>query len=273
MKMGGAAADQRRPSDLTSSGTAPGDFCSKVKNTIYCIVDPSDSNMLWEQEFMLETISNPTEHNYNFGILGKLLRDSPTNRYSFVCNALVHVCAGDHDTDGINDIAILCAELTGSCKDLSSEWLGVLKALCCSSNNGTCGFNDLLCNVDVSDLSFHDSLATFVAILVARQCFPLEDLIRCAAIPSLLTAASAQAFFVCPVEGRAKYCSAQAPGLSDLFRRLRTAVLCSDLNREDKVRLCRSRNMKTRRGRHPMKMGGPDRDAHRIGPPPQVSII
>lgn len=49
----------------------------------------------------------------------------------------------------MNDIAILCAELTGYCKSLSAEWLGVLKALCCSSNNGTCGFNDLLCNVDV----------------------------------------------------------------------------------------------------------------------------
>lgn len=148
----------------------------------------------------------------------------------------------------VNDIAILCAELTGYCKSLSAEWLGVLKALCCSSNNGTCGFNDLLCNVDVrllpgpagawdssqgffgrgfvlvvkvtegqrpierrptalswqplcaevgylgcfflqvSDLSFHDSLATFVAILIARQCLLLEDLIRCAAIPSLLNA-------------------------------------------------------------------------------------
>lgn len=133
----------------------------------------------------------------------------------------------------MNDIAILCAELTGYCKSLSAEWLGVLKALCCSSNNGTCGFNDLLCNVDVrrdglllgrmgqfpgqagkgqtsgdwsrcplstlshhvcllflqvSDLSFHDSLATFVAILIARQCLLLEDLIRCAAIPSLLNA-------------------------------------------------------------------------------------
>lgn len=50
----------------------------------------------------------------------------------------------------MNDIAILCAELTGYCKSLSAEWLGVLKALCCSSNNGTCGFNDLLCNVDAS---------------------------------------------------------------------------------------------------------------------------
>ena len=49
----------------------------------------------------------------------------------------------------VNDIAILCAELTGYCKSLSAEWLGVLKALCCASNNGTCGFNDLLCNVDV----------------------------------------------------------------------------------------------------------------------------
>lgn len=50
----------------------------------------------------------------------------------------------------VNDIGILCAELTAYCRSLSAEWLGVLKALCCSSNNGNCGFNDLLCNVDVS---------------------------------------------------------------------------------------------------------------------------
>ena len=47
------------------------------------------------------------------------------------------------------DLSIMCAELTASCSTLSSEWLGVLKALCCS-NNHKCGFNDLLCNVDVS---------------------------------------------------------------------------------------------------------------------------
>ncbi|KTF77723.1 hypothetical protein cypCar_00032641 [Cyprinus carpio] len=92
----------------------------------------------------------------------------------------------------VNDIGILCAELTAYCRSLSAEWLGVLKALCCSSNNGNCGFNDLLCNVDVSDLSFHDSLATFVAILIARQCLLLEDLVRCVAIPSLLNAACSE---------------------------------------------------------------------------------
>lgn len=49
----------------------------------------------------------------------------------------------------------------------------------------------LKCHFDflqVSDLSFHDSLATFVAILIARQCLLLEDLVRCVAIPSLLNA-------------------------------------------------------------------------------------
>uniref|UniRef100_A0A8C3I156 Mediator complex subunit 12L n=1 Tax=Chrysemys picta bellii TaxID=8478 RepID=A0A8C3I156_CHRPI len=88
----------------------------------------------------------------------------------------------------INDIANLCAELTACCTVLSSEWLGVLKALCCSSNH-VWGFNDLLCSVDVSDLSFHDSLATFIAILIARQCFSLEDVVQHVALPSLLAAA------------------------------------------------------------------------------------
>ncbi|CAJ0926921.1 unnamed protein product [Ranitomeya imitator] len=62
----------------------------------------------------------------------------------------------------------------------------------------------------------------------------------------------AQAYFVCPVEGRAKYCSAQAPG--KVREALRTAVFCSALNRADKVRLRRS--VKTRRGRHLIKIGG-----------------
>ncbi|KPP79951.1 mediator of RNA polymerase II transcription subunit 12-like [Scleropages formosus] len=152
------------------------DFCSKVKNSIYCNIDPSDSNMLWDPMFMIETIANPTAQNFNHSMVGKILNDSPANRYSFVCNVLMDVCVDHRDPERVNDIGILCAELTAYCRSLSAEWLGVLKALCCSSNNGNCGFNDLLCNVDVSDLSFHDSLATFVAILIARQCLLLEDL-------------------------------------------------------------------------------------------------
>ncbi|CAJ0965361.1 unnamed protein product [Ranitomeya imitator] len=78
--------------------------------------------------------------------------------------------------------------------------------------------------------------------------------------------APAQAYFVCPVKGRAKYCREQALGLSDLSRCLRNAVLCSALNRADKVRFCRSRSMKTRRVRHLMKIGGAGPDQQRERP-------
>uniref|UniRef100_A0A8C6N8Y5 Uncharacterized protein n=1 Tax=Melopsittacus undulatus TaxID=13146 RepID=A0A8C6N8Y5_MELUD len=162
--------------------------CSKVKQTIYSNVQPSNSNLLWDPEFMLDFIENPSAHSINYSMLGKVLSDNAANRYSFVCNALMNVCMGHQDAGRINDIANLCSELTACCTVLSSEWLGVVKALCCSSNH-VWGFNDLLCSVDVSDLSFHDSLATFIAILIARQCFSLEDVVQHVALPSLLAAA------------------------------------------------------------------------------------
>lgn len=139
--------------------------------------------MLWDPGFMMEAIANPSAHNFNHSMVGKILNDSPVNRYSFVCNVLMDVCVDHRDPERwvplsfccvsdsvccssllfvrlelhvtyppirVNDIGILCAELTAYCRSLSAEWLGILKALCCSSNNGNCGFNDLLCNVDVS---------------------------------------------------------------------------------------------------------------------------
>lgn len=57
-----------------------------------------------------------------------------------------------------------------------------------------CYVSALLCEAlqcfsfKVSDLSFHDSLATFIAILIARQCFSLEDVVQHVALPSLLAA-------------------------------------------------------------------------------------
>ncbi|MGH0165053.1 UNVERIFIED_CONTAM: hypothetical protein FKN15_004543 [Acipenser sinensis] len=153
-----------------------GSACSKVKQNIYNSVHPSSSNLLWDPDFMLDFIESPSTHNINYSMLGKILSDNAANRYSFVCNVLMNVCMGHQDTERINDMANLCAELTACCTVLSSEWLGVLKALCCSSNH-VWGFNDLLCSVDVSDLSFHDSLATFIAILIARQSFSLEDVV------------------------------------------------------------------------------------------------
>ena len=114
------------------------------------------------------------------------LNESPANRYSFVCNAVVAVCS-ETDNDKLNDIAITCAELTACCNPLSAEWLGVLKALCCSSNSSAF-YIDVLNQVDVQDLSIHNSLAVFTSILIARHCFSLEDFVGNIALPSLAKA-------------------------------------------------------------------------------------
>ncbi|XP_045440042.1 mediator of RNA polymerase II transcription subunit 12-like protein isoform X2 [Pipistrellus kuhlii] len=166
--------------------------CSKVKQTIYNNVIPANSNLRWDPDFMMDFIENPSACCINYSMLGKILSDNAANRYSFVCNTLMNVCMGHQDAGRINDIANFSSELTACCTVLSSEWLGVLKALCCSSNH-VWGFNDVLCTVDVSDLSFHDSLATFIAILIARQCFSLEDVVQHVALPSLLAAACGDA--------------------------------------------------------------------------------
>lgn len=75
------------------------EFCSKVKNSIYYNIDPSDSNMLWDQMFMIDAIANPTAHNINHSMVGKILNDSPANRYSFVCNVLMDVCVDHRDPE------------------------------------------------------------------------------------------------------------------------------------------------------------------------------
>ncbi|CAJ0965905.1 unnamed protein product [Ranitomeya imitator] len=101
--------------------------------------------------------------------------------------------------------------------------------------------------------------------------FRLPDVQKDMYIAGNLSPPKSKAYFVCPVEGRAKYYSALAPGKVREGRC--AAVLCSALNRADKVRLRQSRSVKTRRGRHLMKIGGagPDRNTHwtrtATGPP------
>ena len=48
----------------------------------------------------------------------------PANRYSFVCNAIIDACSANTSNEKLNDMAILCAELTSACNALSAEWLG-----------------------------------------------------------------------------------------------------------------------------------------------------
>ena len=86
--------------------------------------------------------------------------------YSFVCNAIVTVCS-ETDNDKLNDIAITCAELTACCNALNTEWLNVLSALSCPSGNSA-NYIDVQNQVDVQDLSIHNSLAVFTSILIGK---------------------------------------------------------------------------------------------------------
>lgn len=68
-------------------------------------------------------------------------------RYSFVSNAIIYVCR-EIDNDRLNDLAIMCAEMTACCNSLAAEWLGVLLTLCCPlSHPGY--YADVLSQVDV----------------------------------------------------------------------------------------------------------------------------
>ncbi|XP_071839285.1 mediator of RNA polymerase II transcription subunit 12-like protein isoform X3 [Apostichopus japonicus] len=170
-------------SDMFSS------VASKVKEQQTTNIQPSESNLKWNENYMQEYIANPKSRHFNLSTLGKQLSENSVNRYSFVCNALIAIC-NTGSMERIRDLSILCAELTASCNGLISEWLGVLRALCCSSNHG-CGFTDLLCEVDkvdVSDTSTHDKIAMFTAILIARHCFSLDDVVEHVAMASLIAA-------------------------------------------------------------------------------------
>lgn len=55
--------------------------------------------MLWDPVFMMEAIANPCAPNFNHSMVGKILNDSPANRYSFVCNVLMDVCVDHRDPE------------------------------------------------------------------------------------------------------------------------------------------------------------------------------
>ena len=50
------------------------------------------------------------------------------------------------------DLSVLCAEVASHIGGLNSEWLGVLKALCCTSLHGL-GFDDLQETLDVRNIT------------------------------------------------------------------------------------------------------------------------
>ncbi|RWS26166.1 thyroid hormone receptor-associated protein-like protein, partial [Leptotrombidium deliense] len=159
----------------------------KIKQTIFATVNPTQITLLWTTSCMIDHINNPKSKIDGNHI--KQLNENASYRYSFVCNA-IHAIAMARDPNRLNEISILCAELTSRCSLLTNEWLGVLKALCCSSNQ-SCGFIDVLTQIDLSDVAIHDNLAVFTSILIARRSLLLQDFVIHCGLPSLVAACPA----------------------------------------------------------------------------------
>lgn len=68
-------------------------------------------------------------------------------RYSFVSNAVIFVCR-ETDNERLNDLAIMCAEMTACCNSLVPEWLGALLTLCCPMSHPGY-YTDVLNQLDI----------------------------------------------------------------------------------------------------------------------------
>ncbi|CAL4069283.1 unnamed protein product, partial [Meganyctiphanes norvegica] len=171
-----------KPHELISS------HYPKIRQAMYSSVTPAQGKFHWSMDFLEEYIKNP-KLKLESGVVKQL--SDPANRYSFVCSAIIDACSPTTSNEKLNDMAGLCAELTASCNSLSAEWLGVLQALCCSSETRF-GYIDVLNQVGLRDPhstpTIHNSLAVFTAILIARHCFTLPDFLKHVVLPSLVKA-------------------------------------------------------------------------------------
>jgi mediator of RNA polymerase II transcription subunit 12 len=121
----------------------------------------------------------------------KQLVESANIRHSFVANALRAILT-TAEMNRVNELSILCTEYTAHCSELSSDWLALFTALCCSSNR-TLAFNDVILNYDLRENGLQENLGVFISILIARNCFAIQDFIVHCALPSLLAACQATA--------------------------------------------------------------------------------
>lgn len=137
----------------------------KINKVLYSALSPTPSNHVYNSQFMVDVFNSPRRGKIDMQ-WARQLNETPANRYSYVCNVIVAVCS-ETDNDKLNDIAIICSELTACCNALGAEWLGALMALC-GSNNSAAFYIDLLQQVDVQDLSIHNSLAVFTSILIGE---------------------------------------------------------------------------------------------------------
>lgn len=162
-----------------------GNAYPKIRQALYTALQPMPNNSyVYNPQFMQEVFTNPKKGGKIEGSWARQLSENVNNRYSFVSNAIIYVCR-ETDNERLNDLAIMCAEMTACCNSLAFEWLGALLALCCPMSHPGY-YTDVFAQLDIQDISIHNALAVFTCVLIARHCFSLEDFVARIALPSLL---------------------------------------------------------------------------------------
>ena len=142
----------------------------KIKQTIYAPIKLSPiiiHNSQYNSQFMVDVLINPKRGGKIESNWGRQLSESPINRYNFVCNAIIAICR-ESDNDKLNDIAIMCAELTACCNSLSAEWFGALGALC-NTKNESGYYMEILNAIDLQNVHIYNSIAVFTCILIGEK--------------------------------------------------------------------------------------------------------
>lgn len=174
----------------------------KIKQALYTPLQPAPSAHAYNAQFMVDIINSPRRGGKIEPCWARQLNESASNRYSFVCNAVIAVTR-DIDNDTLNDIAAMCAELTACCNALSTEWLGVLIALCGSSKDAGY-YVDVMAQVNIKNTNIHNALSVFTSILVARHCFSLENFVAHVALPALVQACKGRSETTSEIEAGAR---------------------------------------------------------------------
>lgn len=184
----------------TFAGTA-----SRIRQTLCASHAPSDGKYRRNPHIMEDYITNP-KLRVDVSNVKQILSD-PSNRFSFACSAVMAAVSSPNNAR-LNEIAVLCAEMTAYCNALSSEWLGILNVLCSSVSNtavsgaggngsGVSGpgpgqYGEVVAAVDLRDprtaAAAHATLSVFTAVLIARDCFSFEELLNRVVVHSLKAA-------------------------------------------------------------------------------------
>lgn len=158
----------------------------KIKSMAPSLGENNNNSMvLTNSVSMKEYLSNP-KLKVDPNLINRL-NENADERYTLVFNTICCVVETS-DMDQLNEMSVLCAEMTASCSQLSNDWLNAFQVLFNPKKHNE--YSALLSRINIGDRSIYDNLAVFFLILVARRCFSLEVLLPQVLIPSLLVIAT-----------------------------------------------------------------------------------